>query len=327
MNAPDKLEFLRRRQAGLGGSDIAAVLGISPYKTPLDVYHSKVVPITPDDVQDMSEAAYWGTALESLVAQEYAKRTGHTIQRITAQLKHPKHNWLVANLDRVAVTPGSRARIDSNGELKGAEFVLEVKTASAYKASDWGRDGEEDAIPLHYQAQGMGYLAVTGLPYCEFAALIGGQKFVIKRLERDEETIKAILEQLEAFWFDNVVARKEPAPINSTDVAKLFPNDNGQAIEASTEALIAYNEAITLRQQIKDAEDDLEKRMEVLKMTMGESAVLASNGKPLMTWRAPKPSIKVNWEAAALAAGATLEQIASFTKQVPNSRRINFVKQ
>lgn len=327
MNAPDKLEFLRRRQSGIGGSDISAVLGISPWKTPLAVWQSKVLPITPDDVQEMSEAAYWGTALEDLVAREYAKRTGHTIQRITAQLKHPKHDWLVSNLDRVIVTPGSRARVDSNGMLQGADFVLEVKTASAYKAQDWGKDGDEEAIPLHYQAQAMGYLAVTGLPYCEFATLIGGQKFVTKRLERDEDVIKTIIERCEAFWFDNVVARKQPDPVNADDVLRLFPSDNGKAIEASTEALIAYNEAVALRQQISEAEEDLDKRIEVIKLALGESAVLATNGKPLLTWKASKSSIKVDWQAIATAAGATVDLVAQFTKSVPGSRRLNFVKQ
>lgn len=327
MNAPDKLEFLRRRQSGIGGSDISAILGISPWKTPLQVWESKVQPITQDDVQEMSEAAYWGTALEDLVAREYAKRTGHTIQRVTAQLKHPKHEWLVSNLDRVIVTPGSRARVDANGMLQGADFVLEVKTASAYKAADWGKDGDEEAIPLHYQAQAMGYLAVTGLPYCEFATLIGGQRFVTKRLERDEDVIKTIIERCEAFWFDNVVARKQPDPVNADDVLRLFPSDNGKAIEASTEALIAYNEAVALRQQISDAEEDLDKRIETIKLALGESAVLATNGKPLLTWKAAKPTIKADWQAIATAAGATVDLVAQFTKSVPGSRRLNFVKQ
>lgn len=328
MNA--RQDWLKARQAGIGGSDVSAIMGFNPWKSPLDVYLSKTEPLEEDD--QMSEAARWGTILEPVVASEFMAQTGKRVQRITAQLKHPKHPWAMANIDRAIVAEGSRARVaDDGGTVLGAEGILEVKTASAYKASDWGRDDDEEAIPLHYQAQGMWYLGVTGLPYCDFAALIGGQKFVVKRIERDDQVIQSMIKRCEAFWFDHVVARKTPDPVNVDDVLKLFPTDNGQACEANEDLLIAYNEAVQLRKAISDAEADLEERIKTLKLAMGPNTALATMGKNLITWKAAKPSTKIDWEAIAKEFAAYVANpeaiIANHTKQVDGSRRFLFAKQ
>ena len=71
-------EFLARRKAGLGGSDIAAIVGISPWSTPRDIYLDKKGLAAPEQETD---AMYWGTTLEDIVAREYSKRTGRKIER------------------------------------------------------------------------------------------------------------------------------------------------------------------------------------------------------------------------------------------------------
>lgn len=336
MNA--RQDWLTRRQAGIGGSDVAAILGISPWKTPLDVYNSKVEPVAADE--EMSEAAYWGIVLEDVVAREYATKTVSKIQRINDLVRHPEHPWAIANLDRVIVTPGSRARLDDAGRLLGADGLLECKTASAYKASDWGRDGDDDAIPVHYAAQAMWYLAVTGLPWCDFATLIGGQRFVTKRVERDEETIAVLLEKCRAFWFDHVQARRPPEPSNVDDVLKLFSADDGTTIEANEDLLIAYNEAVVYRQQIETAEEELAKRTETIKLALKSASALAINGKPLVTWKKAKDSTKTDWQATAhdlkgwmidnkIENGVDVVRdiIDQNTKTVEGSRRFLFAKQ
>lgn len=328
MNAPmsnaERQAFLDARRQGIGGSDVAAILGFSPWKTPLDVYLTKTAPPQPDE---MSEPAYWGTVLEDVVAQEYAKRSDCKVQRVRQLLRHPHHPWALANIDRAIVTPSSRARLDSNGRLLGVEGILECKTASAYKASDWGRDGDDEAIPVHYAAQGMWYLAVTGQPWCDFACLIGGQKFVIKRIERDEETIASMVEQCRIFWFDHVLKGVPPPISNGTDAAKLFPLDNGQAIEASTEMLTAYSDAVALRAQIEAAEQTLEQHLDTLKASLGEASSITLHGRKLVSWKCSKDSRKTDWQAVAIACGASKELIAAHTHAQPGSRRFLFAKQ
>lgn len=324
MNAPVRSEFLLRRRYGIGGSDVAAIMGLSPWKTPLDVYFAKAGETQPDDT--MSEPAYWGTVLEDVVAQEFSKRANVKVQRVNQQLRHPQHEWMVANIDRAIITPGSRVRLGDNGLLLGADGILECKTASAYKAGEWGRDGDDDAIPVHYAAQGMWYLAVTGLPYCDFAALIGGQKFVTKRIERDEDTIAVLIEQCRAFWFDHVMARKPPAPINGTDVTKLFPTDNGQQVEANEAALIAYNAALLLRDQITQAQAELEAQLDTLKTLLGECSELATQGRKLASWKRSKDGTTTDWKAVAAACNANKDLIAAHTTTRPGARRFVFTK-
>lgn len=333
----DRAEWLRQRQRGIGGSDVSAILGLSPWKTPLDIYLSKVEPI---EDKEMSEPAYWGTVLEDVVAQEYARRSGRKVQRINAMLSHPDHDWMLANLDRTVVTEGSRARIGPDGRLAGADGLLECKTAGMYASADWGRDGDDDAIPTHYAAQAMWYLAVTGLPWIDFACLIGGQRFVTKRMERDEATIKALQQQCEAFWFDHVLKRNPPPCTNVTDVTKRWPEDTGEAIEANEELLVTYNEARALREVIERAEKDLETRVEKLKLALQSASALTLAGKPLVTFKKAADSQRTDWQAAASQIKAwAIEQgieggvdairdlINANTSAVKGSRRFVFVKQ
>lgn len=333
MNAP-RIEWLQRRQAGVGGSDVAGILGLSPWKSPLDVYLSKVEP--PKDT-GMNEPAYWGQVLEDVGAQEFAKRKGLKIQRVNALLRNPADPWMLANLDRVIVTPGSRARLDADGILRGVDGLLEVKTASAYKASDWGRDGDEEEIPVQYAAQGMWYLAVTGMQWIDFACLIGGQKFVIKRMERDEATIKEITDRCRAFWFDHVEKRVPPPATSPEDMQRLFPVDSGQYAEATPAALEDYNEARALAEQADAIGAKLDATKARLKMTIGEASGLAIDGKPFITWKAPKASKKTDWESAfkriasmhdltRLETGLTSDEILQqYTSSVQGSRRFLFV--
>jgi putative phage-type endonuclease len=73
-------EWLAARRTGIGGSDIAAILGLSPWRTPLDVYRDKV----DGAEQPETEAMRWGRLLEDVIAREYAVRAGVRIQRAIA---------------------------------------------------------------------------------------------------------------------------------------------------------------------------------------------------------------------------------------------------
>jgi putative phage-type endonuclease len=339
MNAPTRAEFLERRRSGIGGSDIPAILGISPWRTPLDVYRAKVEPQQDAD-DEQSEPAYWGTVLEDVVAREYAMRTGARIQRVNTQLRHPRVDCMVANIDRAIVLPGTRARLDAQGLLVGATGILECKTANAFKASDWGRDGDDEAIPVHYAAQGMAYLSVTGLPYCDFAVLIGGQRFVTKRLERDEAVIREIEQRVAAWWADHVEARIPPPPQNAEDITALFPSDNGETVEADEQLLIDFNEAVAMREQIERLETDLEQRVNAMKLAIGEASAIGINGRPIVTWKRSKGSSKTDWKKAAHdIKGWLIEQqidggvdavralIDAATTETEGVRRFVFVKQ
>ena len=87
MNAPDKhTTFHSDRLTGLGGSDIGAILGLSPYKTPVNVWAEKTRRAEP--VRETLQMRF-GTFAEEFVASEYSAITGRAVQRYTPMLRHP----------------------------------------------------------------------------------------------------------------------------------------------------------------------------------------------------------------------------------------------
>lgn len=319
--AADRAEWLAERRSGIGGSDIAAILGLSPWKTAVDVWLDKTGQREDDTVGD-AEAVRWGVLLEWVVAQEYAGRTEHNVQRVKRILRHPSHEWAIGNIDRAIVAPGSRVRVaDDGGTLLGADGLLEVKTASAYKAGEWGRDGDDDAVPLHYQAQCMWYLGITGQPWCDVAALIGGQRLVIRRIHRDDETIAAMLERADDFWHRHVLGGQAPEPATARDVETLFRSDNGEALEADDELLAAYNRARSAKARIAEAEAEYDAAVERIKLALADRSALTISGQTLATWKATKPTRRTDWKAVAAALRAPDDVIAAHTTETPGSRR------
>jgi putative phage-type endonuclease len=313
--------WLAERRTGIGGSDIAAILGLSPWKTAVDIWLDKTGQKTDEIVGD-PEAMRWGSLLEDVIAREYSERTERSLQRVNRILRHPAHEWAIGNIDRAVVADGSRVRVsEDGGTLLGAQGLLEVKTASAFRSSDWGRDGDDDAVPVHYQAQVMWYLGITGQPWCDVAALIGGQRMIVRRIERDGETIAAMLERAEEFWRKHVLTRTPPEPASAKDVERLFPADNGEAVEATDELLAAYNAAREAKARIAQAEADFESAAGRIKLALGERSILALNGKPLVTWKAAKPSRRTDWKAVAEALRAPADVIAAHTTETAGSRR------
>ena len=112
-------EWLKVRKLGLGGSDMAAVLGLSPWCSPIDVWIDK----TSDTVEEKeSEPMYWGNVLEEVVAQEFAKRSGYKVRNNNFTLQSEEYPYLLATIDR---------------EIVGLDAGLECKTANAFKANEW----------------------------------------------------------------------------------------------------------------------------------------------------------------------------------------------
>lgn len=261
-----RIEWLSHRKKGIGGSDVGAIMGVNPYKTILDVYINKVSEDTEE--KDQSEAAYWGTTLEDIVAKEFEKRTGKKVRRRNAILRHPKYEFIFANIDR---------------EIVGEKAILECKTANVYFAKQW----EDDEVPASYIYQVQHYMAVTGYERAYIAVLIGGNRFLWKVIERDDELIEMMISAEKDFW-ENYVLRHIP-PVHkitpTTDSLKrLYPFDYGNiaAIDDETE------ENIKLLLQIKESEKELKTQKEMLeikiKLAMKDTSVIC-NSQYKVTWK------------------------------------------
>src|SRR5690606_3541619 len=94
-------EWLHARAKGIGGSDASVILGLNKWKTPFELWLEKTGQVIPESSQ--SEAAYWGTVMEDIVAKEFETRTGKKVRRRNATFQHPKYPFLIANVDRLVV--------------------------------------------------------------------------------------------------------------------------------------------------------------------------------------------------------------------------------
>jgi len=262
-------EQLEARRHGIGGSDAGAVLGLNPYRSPLDVWLDKTGRMEAPDVSDLA-AVHWGNVLEDVVAKEYERRTGRNVRRCNETRVHKRHPFMVANIDRLV--PGSDGGI------------LEIKTAGPYARDRWGEPGT-DQVPEEYLAQCAHYMAVFDRDWCDLAVLIGGRDFRIYRIVRDDDLERVLIGAESEFW-RLVQEDRPPAPRDLSDIAKRWPKDNGAIIEATPDIEDELSELVSLRHEIKELENIAKRKESEIKRYMGDNAVLSGpDGKPLATWK------------------------------------------
>lgn len=267
-NAIDYEIWKEKRRSGIGGSDVAAIAGLNKWKSPVAVYLEKIGQAPEESVN--SEAAYWGTMLEDVVAQEFSKRTGLKVRRKNAILQHPEHSFMLANVDRLIV-----------GEKAG----LECKTASEHLKSEW----KDDEVPASYLIQCQHYMAVTGYDAWWIAVLIGGNKFIYKKIERDEEIIRYLIEIESNFWTNHVL-KKNPPMFDGSDASSdllkaLYPTAK---FDEEIELPPTAQELIAKYEQAKQEEDEAATRRKEaenqLKAMLGDYEK-AFAGERIITWK------------------------------------------
>ncbi len=240
--------WLAERQKSIGSSEAAAVLGVSPYDAPIDIWQRKLNIV---GEKECSEQMLWGNLLEPVIAAEYQRRTGMAFTGTQLFFRHPERPWMTATLDG----------------LRADGRIAELKTAGAW-AREWG-DEDSDEVPEPYLVQVHHQMAVTGAEVADIAVLIGGQRFQIYTVERNEDLIGLILETEERFW--QCVERRIPPTWGKLDaraLAAVYPECSGSVdLDASTSALVAEYETA------KKAEKENEEKVETLK-----SGILAALG-------------------------------------------------
>lgn len=219
----DEEGWLKARSRGIGGSDVGAICGVSPFTSARQIYLNKTGQfqdaLTPNDAA--KDRMHFGHMLEPIVADEYALRTGKKIIAVNATLVHKDHPWALANVDRLIV--------DDEGKPEG---VLECKTTSEYMNGEW----ESGEILLSYIYQLNWYLWILGLEKGAFACLVGGNKFYSYEVFRNDELLRdTIIPAAKSFWFDNVLALKEPE-MQATDTD--FANSLYKSVEKNSEIML-----------------------------------------------------------------------------------------
>ena len=309
-------EFLARRRSGIGGSDIAAIIGISPWRTTRDIYLDKKGLVEP---QEETDALYWGTTLEDIVAKEYAKRTWRKINRCNQQFTHPEHPFLIANIDRAVYDENGKKPV-VNGKLVTSR-ILECKTASQYAAQDWGEPGT-DQIPEYYKAQVQWYMGITGAKVCDVAVLIGNRDFRIYTVERDEDVIQYLFREGITFWREYIEKDVMPPARTLEDVERVCHGEAKKRKFADDLTIELVKRYAELDKQAKDIKTEQEQLKIKICDAIGDAVELAApDGVKLCTWSAAKPTAKTDWKAVAAEIGADAATIAKHTTETMTARR------
>lgn len=234
-----RFEWLQERTKGIGGSDAGVILGLNKYKTAFELWLEKTGQVEPQEID--SEAIYWGNEMENVVAKEFEKRTGKKVRRANFMFSHPNFPFIKANVDRMVV---------------GESAVLECKTASAYLSKEW----EGDEIPATYLVQVQHYLGVTGKEKGYIAVLIGGNRFIWKEIERDEELINMIFEAEKHFWTYHV-EQNIPPELDGSSAAEQYLKEKYAMAEKDKEIVLPseVKDLIEQYEQIKKDADLIKK--------------------------------------------------------------------
>ncbi|MGZ2744470.1 YqaJ viral recombinase family nuclease [Burkholderia stagnalis] len=299
-------DWLAVRRTGIGGSDAAAAVGLNPYMSLLELWLDKTGRadgMPRPDPNDTTEATYWGTLLEPIVAAVYTQQTGIKVRKVNAVLRHPTIPWMLANIDR---------------EVVGARDVqiLECKTAGEFGARLW-RDGVPEYIQLQVQHQ----LAVTGKTAAHVAVLLCGQALEVHRIDRDDALIGRLIELEARFW--RFVESDTPPPADGSESADralrhLYPG-RGDTIDFSDDRHLSsvFADLVALRAEIETRQQLEAQFKQTIQQAMGD-AIRAVFETGSVSFKRSKDSSSIDLDRL-LADHPSFEQRYAISK--PGSRR------
>lgn len=304
---PAQLEL---RKTGLGSSDIAAVVGLNRFRSPLDVYEEKAG-LKPGF--EGNEFTYWGTAIEPVIADRYEQEEGVELVECDT-LVHPDHPFALATPDRAVV---------------GQPTLVEIKCSGMRRNADWGDPGT-DAVPPHYLIQCQWQMLVASavspapIEQVHLAVLFSGNKYEVYIIQTDSKLQEHLLHAADSFWHDHVLAEDPPA-IDGSQRSTAWLNEywvahDDEIIEATTQGYIWAEQLKAARngEEIhKAARREAENH---LKDLIGDRAGIVGTGFKA-TWKKPKASEKTDWEAVAKEAGAATAIITKHTVVKDANRR------
>lgn len=273
-----RTEWLQERRTGLGASDVAAIFGVSPYKSALALYHEKRgdIPITESE----REALYWGRILQTPIARRYHDETRRDVEIPSPYeiRRHPNLTFMIATLDATATPTEASAAPPAPGF-----GTVEIKNAGFFKREEW-----RDEPPLAFQIQAQHQMFVTGAQWCSIAALVGGSEFFWADIARHPGFISVLCRRAEEFW--QRVQHGTPPDVDGSEATRellkqLYPKDSGRLVNLPRgfDAVDEELQAIKARMKKDGARrDELEN---ALKYALGDATAATLENGAVYTYK------------------------------------------
>ena len=304
-------DFTQDRTKYIGGSDIGAILGLSKFRTPLEVWMEKTGKETK---QSDSLPLRFGSFAEEFVASEYARATGFALLHDESIYIHPTHPFMSAHIDRFVLGDAI-----GNGMGNTASRLLECKTANPFSRGDWGEPGT-DQVPMSYLCQCIWYMAITGIEQCDLAVLFGNSDFRIYEIVRDLELEALVIEKALHFWNEHVLRDITPPAQTEADYQALFKkSDPSKTIEANPKTIELIRQLQSLSTKSGDVDEQITQIKQHIMNEMKEAEVLSYQGNVIATWKAPKPSFRLDSKRLEAEEKEVFER---FKMQIQSSRRL-----
>lgn len=261
-----------KRTSGIGGSDIAAICGLSKYRTAYQVYLEKRGELITD--MDDTTRLRFGRRFEKPIADEFSFVTGRKIKSERVTQRHPDHKFLLANIDRWQV------RED------GVRGVYEGKTADWTQRHLWINGG----VPESYYLQLQWYLMVTGSTFGSFGVLFGLGDFHFFDVDRDDQVIANIQELGVDFW-QRVKTGNPPdfmfGKAGNDLVKRMYEQSipGTRKVFDTVETEVKIRRLLQLKAAVKSRETELNDLEGWLKLQMGEAETAICPGLAKITWK------------------------------------------
>lgn len=245
-------QWLQARQQGLGGSDIAAIMGLHSFKSPYDVWLDKT---GRGQEQEQNTFMRFGSDVEPIIADWFAEDNGMQVQKDNMMWIHPKHSFLIANVDRVIL----------QNDIYEGNGILECKSTNYWR---WKQ--VEDEVPEEWYLQMQHYMMIKGYSWGAIAALVDRQPEYLF-FDADPEIHDLIIEHAKQFWEEHVIADEPPAPTTSDDLVDVYAKiKKGKAIEATDEIIDAMQNLQGLKEQKKQIDQAIKEEQHKVEAFIGD---------------------------------------------------------
>lgn len=288
----------------LGGGNVAGVIGVSPFRTPLDEYHTII-----------------GDAPEINAETERFFRRRKSLEPFAAEVLRQRGFVVVKQNERYTDSefPFFKAELDAETVWAGGQANAEFKSVHPMAAAQWGHDGDPEGAPAYVTAQaqwGMGIKRDEQCEFCNIVAAIGFDDSRVFPLIAAADVIGYLRQRARMFWEEHVLKRVPPEPTTVGDILAWIAPDPRKIIEATDYVGLAHHVSAFLeaRDHCKHAESALETAKAKVQMMMQEATTLTLEGRPALTWKPNKESLVTDYRALS---ETSLERLSRFDPEAP----------